>query len=106
MMPELIRYRNKTMQSGIFLLRYRNEMTDAGMPMPVFVLRKPMPTYAKNSYEKILTYASVKKKRLCDHPSRGKLYKNLFGQVLATQLNVKFNIKLSGQLCAMGTLWS
>jgi hypothetical protein len=44
-MPEPIRYRNKTMQSGIFLLRYRTEMTDAGMPMPALVLRMPMPNY-------------------------------------------------------------
>jgi hypothetical protein len=34
------------MQSGIFLLRYRTEMTDAGMPMPALVLRMPMPNYA------------------------------------------------------------
>jgi hypothetical protein len=36
-MPELFRYRNKEMQSGIFLVRYRTEMTDAGMPMPALV---------------------------------------------------------------------
>jgi hypothetical protein len=35
------------MQSVIFLLRYRTEMTDAGMPMPALVLRMPMPTYDK-----------------------------------------------------------
>jgi hypothetical protein len=34
------------MQSGIFLLLYRTEMMDAGMPMPAFVLQMPMPTYA------------------------------------------------------------
>jgi hypothetical protein len=45
-MPELIRYQIKMMQSGIFLLRYRTEMTDAGMPMPALVLRMPMPSYA------------------------------------------------------------
>jgi hypothetical protein len=33
------------MQSGIFLLRYRTEITDAGMPMPALVLRMPMPSY-------------------------------------------------------------
>jgi hypothetical protein len=33
------------MQSGIFLLRYRTEMTDAGMQMPALVLRMPMPNY-------------------------------------------------------------
>jgi hypothetical protein len=34
------------MQSGIFLMRYQTEMTDAGMPMLVLVLRMPMPSYA------------------------------------------------------------
>jgi hypothetical protein len=33
------------MQSGIFLLRYRTEMRDAGMPMPALVLRMLMPSY-------------------------------------------------------------
>jgi hypothetical protein len=33
------------MQSGIFLLWYVTEMTDAGMPMPALVLRMPMPSY-------------------------------------------------------------
>jgi hypothetical protein len=33
------------MQSGIILLRYWTEMTDAGMPMPAIVLRMPMPSY-------------------------------------------------------------
>jgi hypothetical protein len=46
-MPELIRYRNKEMQSGIFLARYRTEMTDAGIPMPALIFWMPMPTYAK-----------------------------------------------------------
>jgi hypothetical protein len=36
------------MQSGIFLLRYRTEMTDAGMPMPALVFRMPMPNYANS----------------------------------------------------------
>jgi hypothetical protein len=36
-MPELFRYRNKETQSGIFLVRYRSEMTDAGMPMAALV---------------------------------------------------------------------
>jgi hypothetical protein len=44
-MPEPIRYRIKVMQSGIFLIRYRTEMTDAGMPMPALVSWMPMPTY-------------------------------------------------------------
>jgi hypothetical protein len=49
-MPELIRYRNKTTQSGIFFVRYPTEMTDAGMPMPALVFWMPMPTYG--SYDK------------------------------------------------------
>jgi hypothetical protein len=44
-MPELVRYRNKVSQSGIFLFRYRTETTDAGMPMPALVFWMPMPTY-------------------------------------------------------------
>jgi hypothetical protein len=36
-MPELLRYRNKEMQSVIFWVRYQTEMTDAGMPMPALV---------------------------------------------------------------------
>jgi hypothetical protein len=46
-MPEPILYPNKTMQSGIFLLQFRTEMTDAGMPMPALVLRVPMPNYVQ-----------------------------------------------------------
>jgi hypothetical protein len=45
-MPEPDRYRNKTTQSGIFLVRYRTEMTDTGIPMPALVFWMPMPTYA------------------------------------------------------------
>jgi hypothetical protein len=29
-MPELVRYRNKPTQSGIFLVRYRTKVVDAG----------------------------------------------------------------------------
>jgi hypothetical protein len=36
---------DKMMQSGIFIIRYRTGMTDAGMPMPALVFRMPMPTY-------------------------------------------------------------
>jgi hypothetical protein len=36
------------MQSGIFLLQYRTEMTDARMPMAALVLRMPMPTYGSH----------------------------------------------------------
>jgi hypothetical protein len=45
-MPETVRYRNKTQQSGFFLVWYRTEMADAGMPMPALVFWMPMPTYA------------------------------------------------------------
>jgi hypothetical protein len=45
MMPELILYRNKAMQSGILMVRYRAEMKDAGLPMPALVFWMPMPTY-------------------------------------------------------------
>jgi hypothetical protein len=58
-MAEPIRYRNNMTQSGIFLVRYRIEMTDAGMPMPALVFWMPMPTYGKhqlrNCEKKILT---------------------------------------------------
>jgi hypothetical protein len=33
-MPGQVRYRTKPRQSGIFLVRYRTEIIDAGMPMP------------------------------------------------------------------------
>jgi hypothetical protein len=47
MMPELVRYRNKPTQSGIFMVRYRIEFVDAGMLMPALVLLLPMPSYAQ-----------------------------------------------------------
>jgi hypothetical protein len=34
-------------QSGIFLLRYQTEITDAGLPMLALVLRMQMTTYEK-----------------------------------------------------------
>jgi hypothetical protein len=37
-MPELVRYRTKLTQSGIFLVCYRTKIRDAGMPMPVSFL--------------------------------------------------------------------
>jgi hypothetical protein len=46
-MPELERYRNNVMQSDIFSIRYRTEMTDAGMPMPALVFWMPMPSSGK-----------------------------------------------------------
>jgi hypothetical protein len=48
-MPETIRYRNKVAQSGTFFVRYRTEMTDAGMPMTALVLWMPMPTNGAKS---------------------------------------------------------
>jgi hypothetical protein len=36
-MPELFQYRIEETQSGIFLVRYWTEMTNAGMPMPALV---------------------------------------------------------------------
>jgi hypothetical protein len=45
MMPEQIRYRTKPMQSGIFLVRYRNKIMDAGIPMPALVSSMLMPSY-------------------------------------------------------------
>jgi hypothetical protein len=44
-MPELVRYRNEMMQSGTGLVRYRTDLSDAGMPMPALVFWMPMPTY-------------------------------------------------------------
>jgi hypothetical protein len=44
-MMELVRYRTKPTQSGIFLVRYRTELVDAGMPMPALVFLLPMPSY-------------------------------------------------------------
>jgi hypothetical protein len=44
-MLELVQYRTKPMQSGIFLVRYRTKLTDAGMPMPALVFWMPMPSY-------------------------------------------------------------
>jgi hypothetical protein len=38
-------YRTKLTQPGIFLVRYRTEIVDAGMPMPALVSAMPMPSY-------------------------------------------------------------
>ncbi len=38
------RYRTKLMQSGIFLVRDRTKIRDAGMPMPALVSSMPMPS--------------------------------------------------------------
>jgi hypothetical protein len=45
-MPELVRHRTKPTQAGIFLVRYRTELVDAGMPMTALVILMPMPSYA------------------------------------------------------------
>jgi hypothetical protein len=34
-------------RSPAFLVRYRTETTDAGIPMPALVFRMPMPTFDK-----------------------------------------------------------
>jgi hypothetical protein len=41
----IVRYRTKPRQSGIFLVWYRTEIIDAGMPMPALVSSMPMPSY-------------------------------------------------------------
>ncbi len=45
MMPEQVRYQTKLTQSGIFLVRYRTKIRDAGMPTPALVFWMPMPSY-------------------------------------------------------------
>jgi hypothetical protein len=49
MMLGQVRYRIKPRQSGIFLVRYRTDIIDAGMPMPALVSRMPMPSYDSSS---------------------------------------------------------
>ncbi len=44
-MPGQVQYRTKPRQSVIFLVRYRTESIDAGMPMPALVSWMPMPSY-------------------------------------------------------------
>jgi hypothetical protein len=51
-MPGPIRYRAKPAQSGISLVRYRNEIMDAGMPM--LLSSMPMPSYVVNPTEPLL----------------------------------------------------
>jgi hypothetical protein len=50
-MPGPIRYRTKPAQSGISLVRYRNEIMDAGIPMPALLSSMPMPSYGLNQYQ-------------------------------------------------------
>jgi hypothetical protein len=47
-MPGMVQYQTKLRQSGIFLVRYRTEIIDAGMPMPALVSSMLMPSYDKN----------------------------------------------------------
>jgi hypothetical protein len=44
MIPEQVRYRTKLTQPGIFVVRYRTKIRDAGMPMPALVFSMPMPS--------------------------------------------------------------
>ncbi len=50
------RYRNKGTQSGTKMLRYRNEMLGAGIPMPGALVSLPMPSYGTNALRKCLWY--------------------------------------------------
>ncbi len=45
MMPEHLRYRTKLTQPGIFLVKYRTKIRDAGMPKPALVSSMLMPSY-------------------------------------------------------------
>ncbi len=47
-MPKQVRYGTKLTQSGIFLVRYRTKIWDAGMPITALVSSMPMPSYACN----------------------------------------------------------
>ncbi len=42
--PEQVRYRTMLTQSGIFVVRYRPKIRDAGMPMPALVFSMLMPS--------------------------------------------------------------
>jgi hypothetical protein len=50
-LPGIVRYRTKPRQSGIFLVWYRTEIIDAGMPMPALVSSMPMPSYAQDTFD-------------------------------------------------------
>jgi hypothetical protein len=43
-MPEAVRYRNKEIQSGNGMLRYRTDMLDAGIPMLAALDMDTIPT--------------------------------------------------------------
>jgi hypothetical protein len=42
--PEQVWYRTKLTESGIFLVRYRTKIGDAGMPMTALISSMPMPS--------------------------------------------------------------
>jgi hypothetical protein len=44
-MPGQVWYRTKPRQSGIFLVQYRTEIIDTGMPMPALVSWMPVVLY-------------------------------------------------------------
>ncbi len=44
-MPGQVRYQTKPRQSGIFLVRYKTEIIDAGMPMLALLSCMPIPSY-------------------------------------------------------------
>ncbi len=46
-MTEQVRYWTKLTQSGIFLVRYRTKIRDAGMLMPALVSSMPMSSYVR-----------------------------------------------------------
>ncbi len=53
--PEQVRYQTNLTQSGIFLVRYRTKIRDAGMPMPALVFSMLMHSYAqKQGSNKVL----------------------------------------------------
>ncbi len=59
-MPEPVRDQNNGTQSATRMLRYRTEMSDAGMPMPAASVLMPMPGYDHDEYvEYVLPIAAA-----------------------------------------------
>jgi hypothetical protein len=58
-MPELVWYRNKATQSGLFLVGYRIEMKDVGILLPALVFWMPMPTYSASDCRLINCYEAL-----------------------------------------------
>ncbi len=48
-MLEQVQCRTKLSQSGMFLVRYRTKIRDAGIPMPALVSSMPMPCHVNKS---------------------------------------------------------